>query len=523
MVILLTGRGNCGTMITETSKHADRAKRSERMKRVLSTQTMRESDRKTIERGICARELMRRAGEAIYRAHAWQGPVAIVCGGGNNAGDGYVLASHLFENGTACTVFQLFDRCSEDGGYYLQRCREMGVPIERYAPSVNLSAYREIVDCIFGTGFSGKVDGIAADAINAINQSGSFVVSVDINSGLSGDSGLGACVRSDLTVSIGYLKYGHLLGDAKDVIKKLVNVDIGIDLFDNSAMLVEQEDLRGLIGKRPQNSHKGKYGYVSVLGGCSTYSGAIKLAGLSCAALRTGCGVAQLIVPASLEGSVSPYLLESTLGLLPHRDGRMIYDAEALDRCLSGQRALAIGMGWGRSEEYPRILTHLLNNYDFPVVIDADGLNTLAQMDLQILAKTACHVILTPHAAEMARLCKCNVDDVLRDPVGMAQRFAETHGVILLLKGPCTVVTDGENTYLVNRGCAGMATAGSGDVLSGVLVGLLGYAEPTAMTVALGAYLAGRAGELAEEKLNSVSMLASDTVSMLPKAISELM
>lgn len=493
------------------------------MKRVLSTQTMRRSDRGTIESGTSARELMRRAGEAVFHAHHWQGPVAIVCGSGNNAGDGYVLAAYLFESGIDCTVFRLFDRHSEDGGYYLVRCQQLGVAIERYSPTVDFSAYREVVDCIFGTGFSGEADGIAADAIAAINKSGAFVLSVDINSGLSGDNGLGTCVRSDLTVSIGYLKYGHLLGSAKDVIGQLVNVDIGIDLYGPSAALLEREDFFGQIKTRPQNSHKGNYGYVSILGGCSAYSGAVKLAGLSCAALRAGCGVAQLIVPASLEGSVSPYLLEGTLGLLPHRNGQMVFDASALDRCLSGQRALAVGMGWGRSEAYPDILSHILKHYDFSVVIDADGLNTLAQMDLQILTKTDCHVILTPHAAEMARLCKCSVGEVLGDPVGLAERFAKTYGITLLLKGPCTVVTDGEQTYLVNRGCAGMATAGSGDVLSGVLVGLLGYTEPTPMTVALGAYLAGRAGELAEEKVNPVSMLASDTVSMLPEAISEMM
>ncbi len=523
MVILLTGGEKCGTIIKETAAEADREQTERSMKRVLSTRTMRESDRKTIESSVSSKELMRRAGEAVFGSHEWRGPVAIVCGSGNNAGDGYVLATCLFRDGIDCTVLQLFERCSEDGGYYLELCREMGVRIERYSPSVDFSAYREIVDCIFGTGFSGEVQGIAQDAIEAINQSGAFVVSVDINSGLSGDSGLGACVRSDLTISIGHLKYGHLLGNAKDVIKNLVNADIGIDLCGESAMLLEHGDLHGQIAKRPQNSHKGHYGYVSILGGCSAYSGAVKLASMSCAALRAGCGVAQLIVPASLESSVSPYLLESTLGLLPHRDGKMIFDPAALDRCLSGHRALAVGMGWGRSEEYPRILSHILNNYDFPMVIDADGLNTLAEMDLGILRESACRAILTPHAGEMARLCKSSVEEILRDPVGISQRFAAEHGVCLLLKGPCTVVTDGVSTYLVDRGCAGMATAGSGDVLSGVLVGLLGWNPPTPLTVAAGAYLAGRAGELAETGVNPVSMLASDTVSMLPQAISELM
>ena len=140
-----------------------------------------------------------------------------------------------------------------------------------------------------------------------------------------------------------------------------------------------------------------------------------------------------------------------------------------------------------------------------------------------ILRRTACRVILTPHLKEFERLCGIPISEIQRDPVGYAEQYAKETGVILLLKGACTVVTDGETTYLVNRGCAGMATAGSGDVLSGILAGLLGFAPPTPLTVACGAYVAGRAGELAEMEVNSVSMLASDTVAHVGEAVSEIL
>ena len=380
------------------------------------------------------------------------------------------------------------------------------------------------MDCIFGTGFRGGAEGIFADAINAINASGGYVISVDINSGMNGDNGMGEpCVVSDLTVSIGFYKYGHFLGNAKDVIGGLTNADIGIGLYGKAAHLVEAKDLTELLKPRKQNSHKGNYGYVSVLGGCASYAGAVKLAGMSAAALRAGCGVSQVIVPQSLAAGISPYLLESTLATLPDQNGHAVCDPVAIDSALRGHRALAIGMGWGRSDENFKILSHLLKHYEIPIVIDADAINCLAENDRDILKRTRCRVVLTPHAKEMERLSGVSMGEILADPVGTAERFAREYGVILLLKGATTVVTDGEESYLVDRGCAGMATAGSGDVLSGVLAGLLGHCPCTPLTVACGAYLAGRAGELAEKDSNPVSMTSSDTVAHLGAAVSELL
>lgn len=493
------------------------------MQRVLDVKTMRESDARTIEGGVPSRELMLRAACGVLESYAWRGTTAIVCGAGNNAGDGYALAWLLQERGIPCVVFRLTESLSADGAYYHARCRELGVDIRTYE-SDDLSAFGEIVDCIFGTGFHGVPHGIFAKAIEAINQSRRPVISVDINSGLDGDNGTAElCVRSALTVSIGSYKTGHFLGCAKDMIGRLVNVDIGIEPISVRCHLIEAEDAASVFCERAQSSHKGSYGYVSILGGCTSYAGAVKLANLSCAALRAGCGVARLIVPRSLGDSVSPYLLESTLTLLPDRDGKMIYDPVSLDEALAGQRALAIGMGWGSSTEYEKILEHILARYDISVVIDADGLNTLAKMDRLVLRRTACRVLLTPHPKEMERLSGVPVTEILRDPIGVAERYARELGVTVLLKGATTVVTDGETAYLVDRGCAGMATAGSGDVLSGILAGLLGHAQQTPMTAACGAFVAGLAGEIAECEVNPVSMMASDTVAKIGEAVTQIL
>ncbi|MBQ1229558.1 MAG: NAD(P)H-hydrate dehydratase [Clostridia bacterium] len=494
------------------------------MQTVVDVKTMRESDAAAIRGGVPSRDLMYRAGVGVFQSYPWHGKTAIVCGSGNNAGDGYVLALLLHQAAIPCAILLLEERFSEDGLFYYTECKKCGIEILTCNEDTDFSSYAEIVDCLLGTGFRGVLSPRYAAVVARINQSGRPVIAVDINSGLNGDSGRAElCVRSSLTVSVGTYKSGHFLGDAKDMIGSLCNVDIGIPIRGKERFLLEAEDLLSVFAERKQNSHKGSYGYVSILGGCREYAGAVKLANLSASALRAGCGVVKLILPAFLEASVSPYLLESTLALLPDKEGHALFSPDALDRVLSGQKALAVGMGWGRSEENRKILQYVLQKFAFPVVIDADGLNTLAEMEPSILRKTSCRVILTPHPKEMERLCGIPVEQILDDPIRYAEEFAREYGVILLLKGPCTVVTNGEKTYLVSRGCAGMATAGSGDVLSGVLAGLLGYAEASPLTVAAGAYLAGRAGELAEQESNAFSMTAGDTVKQLPRALSEIL
>ena len=196
----------------------------------VSTEVMRESDRWTIENLVPSKELMERAGKAIFAKTDWQGPVGIICGKGNNAGDGFVVASLLKDRGIECEIVLLYsDSFSEDGKHFFDICVSKGIPV---AEAGDYSKYKTIVDCIFGTGFKGEVKEPARSAIEKINSSGAYVVSADINSGLNGDTGLGDLyVISDLTVSIGTFKYGHFLGNADKAMKKKVNCDIGIKII----------------------------------------------------------------------------------------------------------------------------------------------------------------------------------------------------------------------------------------------------------------------------------------------------
>ena len=286
---------------------------------------------------------------------------------------------------------------------------------------------------------------------------------------------------------------------------------------------LEKIDIKEIFNERNPESNKGDFGYVGILGGCTNYSGAIKLSNMSATALRSGCGVIRVIIPKGIENFVSPYLLEQTIYTIDsNENGEMIFNEKEIRESLNKLKALAIGMGWRNGNDNEKIIKYIIENYDIPLVIDADGINSLSKMDLNILKNAKGKIILTPHLKEFERLSKINIEEIKLNSIKYAKEFAKKYNLIVLLKGHITIVTDGKNTYLVEKGCPGMATAGSGDVLSGILVGLLGYNKPDILTVAAGAYLAGLAGELAQEKYTDISMKSSDTIEYIPEAIKQI-
>jgi len=200
---------------------------------VVSVKTMRESDKRTIESGVSSVELMRRAGEAIFMSNQWKAPVAVVCGKGNNAGDGFVLALYLHENGVPCDVFLVSDSFSDEGQFYFKQLQKRNISVHQFSDDIEFRKYESIADCIFGTGFHGKPAGEYERAIHAINSSKAYVVSADISSGINGDTGTGEIfVNSNLTVAIGAYKQGQFMNEGAIACGKLVCVDIGIDIID---------------------------------------------------------------------------------------------------------------------------------------------------------------------------------------------------------------------------------------------------------------------------------------------------
>lgn len=214
------------------------------MEKIITVEAMRQSDAYTIKNFIDSKDLMFKAGKSVFECGKWNGSTAIVCGSGNNAGDGYVLARILNEAGFDCKLFLLKNKFSEDGEYYFNQCVERGIKYTICDDNTSFKEYTTVVDCVFGTGFKGEVKGIASDIIDKINNSGAYVISVDINSGLNGDTGLAyKAVKSNLTVSIGYYKTGHFLNDANKYIERLVNANIDIELITKPYFLAEKNQI----------------------------------------------------------------------------------------------------------------------------------------------------------------------------------------------------------------------------------------------------------------------------------------
>ena len=490
------------------------------MIRILSVENMRKSDTAASAAGTPGRELMLRAGQAIFDSVNWKPPVAILCGSGNNAGDGYVIAKLLHDADIACDLILLSEKFSEDGAYYFNLCKEAGIPSRSWDASMDLSGYGTIADCLFGTGFRGEVRGPAREAIEAINQSGACVIAVDINSGLNGDNGMAeTCVRSDLTVSVGGFQPGHFLNMAKDVMKAKINCDIGIEPADRTYALIEASDLAELFQPRKNYSNKGTYGYTALIGGSKRYSGAIRLAGMANAAMRSGTGVVKLAVPNVLFPVVAPAVLESTMYPLSDDGNEMVFAEKEIAELVSNVKTIAFGMGIGTGEGAGKALEYLLEHYTGRLIVDADGLNLLSRMDKNRILNAACSLVLTPHIKEFSRLTGLPMEAILDNPIAAAEAYAQENKVILLLKGPATVITDGETTCLTDTGCAGMATAGSGDVLSGILAAILGYASDPLLGTAAAAWINGKAGEAAQRKYGSISMVAGDTVECIAEII----
>ena len=500
------------------------------MKDILSVENMRKSDAATIKSGISGRELMARAGKAIYESVDWECSVAIVCGVGNNAGDGYVLAGLLKDKNIDCTLILLENRFSEDGRYYYDICIERKIPVIMLENVDSLKDYTMAVDCIFGTGFKGGVKGKAKTAIDLINTSGAYVVAVDINSGLNGDSGMAepdekgnpGCVYSDITISIGSYKPGHFLSMAKDVMKKKANCDIGIRPVEKPYGLIEGTDFSEYFSARKNFSNKGTYGYTAIIGGSKKYSGALRLACMANAAMKSGAGVVKVGLPNSLYHDLIPLILESTVFPLSDNDGEICFNENELKELVSNVRTAAFGMGIGISPETSKCLEYLLKNFTGTLIVDADGLTMLSKLDRDLLRHSKCRTVLTPHLREFERLTGAKKEEILSNPVKLAETYALDTGAVVLLKGPSTIITDGVRTYITDTGCSGMATAGSGDVLSGILSAVCSYIPNLPLAVAAGAYINGTAGELAQEKTNAISMTAGDTASSIAEVITKI-
>ena len=516
---------------------------------ILTASRMKACDEYTIETlGVPSRTLMERAARRTAEVFLTRtdlfpvGRVAVLCGAGNNGGDGFAVARFLTDGSLGeirQAVILYVGRMTEIGTPDPTRmsaeCRrqyalavEAGVTVRTLADTeAVLAEVTSVVDAVFGIGLDRPVEGELADLIRRVTRSALPCLAVDIPSGIHADTGavMGVALPAKLTVTMQALKAGLLLYPGADFCGELVIADLGIDLTPAEAPfahLADESLLRRVLPSRARRSHKGTYGRVALLCGSEGMSGAAVLA--TCAALRSGAGLTEVLTPEVNRAVLQTIVPEAIVTV---RDSLQTVEVSA--RKADG---LVIGCGLGTSEASCEALRAVLNTLPkpqgfVPVVVDADGLNLMAQDPTLWALLNASHdrqVVLTPHPAEMSRLCGKSVSAILADPTGVALDFARTWGVTVVLKDAHTVIAspDGQ-IFLCSAGNAGLAKGGSGDVLAGIIGALLtqnrdrlGKDLTAAEVAAAGVWLHARAADLAVEQLGEYGVLASDVIQHIP-------
>lgn len=498
----------------------------ERMETILDARQMKQCDRDTIEQlGIPSAVLMERAAlavvEELYLAKLPLARVLVVCGPGNNGGDGFAVARLLAERGVRVTTAFVGTERSMTEECRLQKkiCENSGIKSGSYPED---EEYTTIVDALFGIGLSRPVTGVYAEVIERINQSPAARVAVDLPSGIDTDTGQvwGTAVRADLTVTFAAKKLGQILYPGAEYCGRTVCRPIGIRVPGSSAreqaafwnteqsvlpvFCCTKEEL-GRIPKRRPYSNKGSYGKVFLIAGSEGMSGAACLAAR--AAYRSGCGLVRVLTPQCNRQVLQQYLPEAIVSSY-----ETVKQAEQL--LLEGLHwadAVGIGPGLGTGTLAGSLLRRTLQSFAGPMVIDADGLNLIAEDPTLLKGRSSDAVIVTPHIGEMLRLTGLAKETLLADLIGSCRSFAGKHRVICVQKDARTVVSDGSRVCINLTGNSGMAAGGSGDVLTGVLCGLLAQGMEPFAAAAIGVFLHGLAGDAARKRHGSYGMLAGET------------
>jgi len=515
--------------------------------KVVTTQEMREIDRRTIEEfGIPGQVLMERAGMAVaskIRELFAQKKTIVLAGGGNNGGDGIVVARELFNSGWHVKVllFAKQNKLSPDCLSQFRSAKQAGVPVEIRAGITGGDLHSAlVVDALFGTGLNKEVKGNLTEVISLLNRTDSPVLSVDIPSGISADSGqvMGVAVKADYTVTFGLPKRGHLLYPGAEYTGRLFTENIGFpeELLasdDLTVELLEEQYISQLIPERPRYSHKGDYGHVLIVAGSRGKTGAAFMAAKAC--MRAGAGLVTVGVPESLADIVQSRVTEEmTLPLPDEGGGTLSSKASSVILRFLAEKAdvLCIGPGIGVSNETRKLLAELITASRAPMVIDADGINSID--DVTLFGKAHSPVILTPHPGEMARLLNKKTSPLARgsrksgarelrshieqERIATGLSFSQETGAYLLLKGVPTVLAEpGGKAYINPTGNPGMATGGTGDVLTGMVSSFMAQGLNPTDAAILGVYMHGLAGDIAADKKGEHSLIASDIIDSLPE------
>ncbi len=501
--------------------------------KIVTTQQMKAIESASIDQGLTFLQLMENAGESAANIirKVIKDPQAtkclIFCGKGNNGGDGFVVTRHLFNDGVK-VVAVLTDGVpvTNEAQSMLEQLLDLGAMVIDYAgheDQVRGLAQKTdiIVDAVYGTGYSGEPDEPHKEIFHLINSSVCAVFSLDVPSGIRADSCTDSpyAVSADFTICFDSMKLAHVLAPASSRCGRVFQVEIGIPPECRNGILPdtevpETEEIFACLPPRTPNSHKGTYGKFLNIGGSFGYTGAAVLS--TTAAMRCGAGYVTLATPDPVGRALSPTLIESTMMLLEPNEMNQISAScipdilERAKRCT----AVLVGCGLGKSDDTRELVAALVRNVECPLIIDADGLNVLAAQP-EILLERKGDTILTPHTVEMSRLTGKRLNDILADRYLTAKSFAAAYHVVMVLKGPNTIITDGSNTFINPTGNAGLAKAGSGDVLAGMIGAFAAQKVLPLNAAKCGVYLHGLAADQCAKRLSQYGMLPSDILSDL--------
>lgn len=502
--------------------------------KVAKSYQMKNIDRYAIEEiGIPGLILMENAANAVAlavkaRPEALKG-VAVMCGVGNNGGDGFAIARQLSVSGLKVFIYVFGQKSSitDDAEVNYNIADRLGISIS-FISGVNINELTVklkhcgvIVDAVFGTGLSRDIDDFCGMVFEAVNASGAYVVSVDIPSGVMGDTGrlCSSSIRADETVSFQLPKVGNIMYPGAECNGKLKVVNIGIpDEAVSSQQIMceatELSDVKQAIYRRRPDTHKGTYGRIGILAGSVGMAGASVLN--SRAALRCGSGLVRVCVPKRIYDIVEASVTEAMVYGFDTAEGT--YE-EAVKGLLSFSDVVATGSGCTNMDNYDEILKLLIKNSDKPVIIDAEGINSVARFPEILQDRKSPAIVLTPHYGEMARLTGRKVSDVAACPIDIALDYAVKMNVYMVLKGARTVTATPKGyVYINTTGNAGMATAGSGDVLTGMIASIMGQCDDTALAIKTAVYMHGLAGDAGAARLGQHSLTAGDLIDAIPNA-----
>ena len=495
---------------------------------VYDAQGMRAADSWAIdEQGVPSLDLMETAGEAVAEAvrdASRDGPIRVVCGKGNNAGDGVVAARHLAGTGYEAEVLLLWPagQLSPDAGANLERFEGEVREVAAGELPAALAASGAVIDAVFGTGFEGSPRAPADAAIEAVNGCSAPVIAADIASGVSASSGEaeGAAVKADITVSFHAAKVGHWIAPGKPLTGELRVSAIGIPdgAPSEPAGGVIRDEVLELAPKRRTNSTKFDSGEVLVIGGARGLTGAVCMA--SSAAIRVGAGYATVAVPADLEDIFEIKLTEVMSRGFDAAPGRLgSASAEAILSAAERSAAVVLGPGLGRDDDSLELARRVAHGVQAPLLIDADGLNAHAGR-LELIAEREAPTVLTPHAGELGRLLERKSSEIDGHRLASVREAAERSGAIVVLKGDDTLIARGDRLAISAGGSPGLATAGTGDVLSGTIGALLARGMEPFTAVCAGVHAHQRAGRIAAERVGAPeSLVATDVIAALPSAL----